>query len=275
MKIHGKTIWVTGASSGIGKAIAIELAKSGGRLILSARNREGLQKTQKICLEYTEMAEVVVMDVASEASIMAAWKTICSTVDVVDILINNSGISQRATAANTNMMVARQIMEVNYFGAIQLSKLVLPGMLQQKSGYIVVNGSLSGKFGWKQRSSYAASKFALQGYYESLRAEVADSNVQVLMVIPGRIRTDISLHSVTADGSPNKKMDKAQEGGIPAETCARKVVQGIRRDKKEIIISGFERLMIAIRFFAPWLYYRIAANRDPNIQLSAEFNKWA
>ncbi len=265
MKIHGKTIWVTGASSGIGKAIAIELAKSGGRLILSARNREGLQKTQKICLEYTEMAEVVVMDVASEASIMAAWKTICSTVDVVDILINNSGISQRATAANTNMMVARQIMEVNYFGAIQLSKLVLPGMLQQKSGYIVVTGSLSGKFGWKQRSSYAASKFALQGYYESLRAEVADSNVQVLMVIPGRIRTDISLHSVTADGSPNKKMDKAQEGGIPAETCARKVVQGIRRDKKEIIISGFERLMIAIRFFAPWLYYRIAANRDPNI----------
>ncbi|KRP07868.1 MAG: hypothetical protein ABR95_03090 [Sphingobacteriales bacterium BACL12 MAG-120813-bin55] len=265
MKIEGKTIWVTGASSGIGRAIAIELAKSGGRLILSARSREGLQSTQKVCLQYTEMAEVVVMDVASESSIMEAWKQVQETVDVVDILINNSGISQRATAASTTMAVARQIMEVNYFGAIQLSKLVLPGMLRQRSGYIVVTGSLSGKFGWKQRSSYAASKFALQGYYESLRAETADQQVQVMMVIPGRIKTDISLHSVTADGTQNQKMDKAQEGGIPADVCARKVVKGIIADKKEIIISGFERLMITIRFLAPWLYYRIAAKRDPNI----------
>ena len=258
-------MWITGASSGIGAALAKEIAQHKGKLILSARSLDKLEAVKQECSAYTDMIEIIKLDVADPDSIRNAWSLVGIGGWEVDILINNSGISQRSIATETSMKVVRQIMEVNFFGAVSLTTLVAEQMVKRQTGYIVVIGSLSGKFGWKLRSTYAASKFAIQGYYESLRAEIAEFGTKVLIVIPGRIQTNISMNAVLGDGTANQQMDPAQKGGIPTSICAQKIVAGIKKNKKEIIIARFERLMIPIRFLLPSLYYRIAAKRDPNI----------
>ena len=261
----GRTIWITGASSGIGAALAEALAPLGCRLILSARRMEALQSLAAQCTDMGSEAHVLPLDLSSPASLDEASNKLTEMGWEVDILVNNGGISQRSEAADTPMELDRKIMEVNYFGAIHLTKLVLPGMLSRGKGMVVTIGSLSGKFGWKLRSAYAASKFALQGFFESLRAETADRGIQVMMVIPGRIRTEISRNSLTASGERYDKMDPAQETGIPASLCAQRILRGIRRERKEILIARKEGLMIRIRQWLPALYYRIAARRDPNV----------
>ncbi len=261
MELNGKTVWITGASSGIGAALAVALSVKGCSLILSARRREQLQEVAGQC--HTK-AMIVVMDVSDQKSIIGAWQEIQASGGMPDILINNSGISQRSAALETQIETDRRIMEVNYFGAVTLTKLVAPYLVQKGSGMIVNISSLSGKFGWKLRSSYAASKFALLGFFESLRAELEGSGVEVLNVIPGRIRTEIAQHAVLGDGSAYAKSDRGQETGIPVEVCAGKIVRAMEKNKKEIVIARIDGLMIHIRYWMPWLYYRIAAKRDPN-----------
>jgi len=261
MELNGKTVWITGASSGIGAALAVALSVKGCSLILSARRREQLQEVAGQC--HTK-AMIVVMDVSDQKSIIGAWQEIQASGGMPDILINNSGISQRSAALETQIETDRRIMEVNYFGAVTLTKLVAPYLVQKGSGMIVNISSLSGKFGWKLRSSYAASKFALLGFFESLRAELEGSGVEVLNVIPGRIRTEIAQHAVLGDGSAYAKSDRGQETGIPVEVCAGKIVRAMKKNKKEIVIARIDGLMIHIRYWMPWLYYRIAAKRDPN-----------
>ncbi len=261
MELNGKTVWITGASSGIGAALAVALSVKGCSLILSARRREQLQEVAGQC--HTK-AMIVVMDVSDQKSIIGAWQEIQASGGMPDILINNSGISQRSAALETQLETDRRIMEVNYFGAVTLTKLVAPYLVQKGSGMIVNISSLSGKFGWKLRSSYAASKFALLGFFESLRAELEGSGVEVLNVIPGRIRTEIAQHAVLGDGSAYAKSDRGQETGIPVEVCAGKIVRAMEKNKKEIVIARIDGLMIHIRYWMPWLYYRIAAKRDPN-----------
>ena len=261
MELNGKTVWITGASSGIGAALAVALSVKGCSLILSARRREQLQEVAGQC--HTK-AMIVVMDVSDQKSIIGAWQEIQASGGMPDILINNSGISQRSAALETQIETDRRIMEVNYFGAVTLTKLVAPYLVQKGSGMIVNISSLSGKFGWKLRSSYAASKFALLGFFESLRAELEGSGVEVLNVIPGRIRTEIAQHAVLGDGSAYAKSDRGQETGIPVEVCAGKIVRAMKKKKKEIVIARIDGLMIHIRYWMPWLYYRIAAKRDPN-----------
>jgi len=261
MELNGKTVWITGASSGIGAALAVALSVKGCSLILSARRREQLQEVAGQC--HTK-AMIVVMDVSDQKSIIGAWQEIQASGSMPDILINNSGISQRSAALETQIETDRRIMEVNYFGAVTLTKLVAPYLVQKGSGMIVNISSLSGKFGWKLRSSYAASKFALLGFFESLRAELEGSGVEVLNVIPGRIRTEIAQHAVLGDGSAYAKSDRGQETGIPVEVCAGKIVRAMEKNKKEIVIARIDGLMIHIRYWMPWLYYRIAAKRDPN-----------
>lgn len=261
MELNGKTVWITGASSGIGAALAVALSVKGCSLILSARRREQLQEVAGQC--HTK-AMIVVMDVSDQKSIIGAWQEIQASGGMPDILINNSGISQRSAALETQLETDRRIMEVNYFGAVTLTKLVAPYLVQKGSGMIVNISSLSGKFGWKLRSSYAASKFALLGFFESLRAELEGSGVEVLNVIPGRIRTEIAQHAVLGDGSAYAKSDRGQETGIPVEVCTGKIVRAMEKNKKEIVIARIDGLMIHIRYWMPWLYYRIAAKRDPN-----------
>jgi len=261
---ENKVIWITGASSGIGEALAVEFSKLGAKLILSARREDELKRVQEICRSSGATAEILPFDLTA-ADFTTITQSATQFYGTIDMLINNSGISQRATAAETPLEIDRQIMELNYFANIALTKSVLPTMIDKQNGLIVVMSSLSGKYGWKQRSAYSASKFALHGFYESLQAELVKDHIHVLIVCPGRVKTNISFNALKSDGSKHNQMDLAQEKGIPAAICAKKIIRGIRKNKRELIIAGKEKTLLLIRRVIPALYYKIAANRDPNV----------
>ena len=256
-------MWITGASSGIGKALAIEAAKENAKLILSARNTAALQEVQQLCLQYTEHCQILPLDLTDSSKLSVLTKEALGFFNGIDILVNNGGISQRSRVEETDLEVDRKIMEVNYFGAVALTKAVLPYMLQQKSGHIAVISSVTGIFGFPLRSAYAASKHALHGFFETLRAEVADRNIGVTVVCPGRIKTNISYHALTKDGKEHGQMDEGQEKGIPADVCARKILKAIKKEKKEIYIVKAELVLIYLKRFFPGLFSRIVPKIKP------------
>jgi short-subunit dehydrogenase len=175
----------------------------------------------------------------------------------VDILVNNAGVSQRSLAVDTDLSVDRSLFELNFFGAIGVTKTILPWMIGQGGGHIVVISSMAGKYGFKMRSAYSASKHALQGFFETLRAELYDKHIQVTLICPGRIKTNISVNSLMGDGKTYGIMDAGQENGVSVEKCARKIVRAIKHNRKEVFIGGPEFLLLLIKRTIPWLYYVI------------------
>jgi short-subunit dehydrogenase len=254
----GKTVWITGASAGIGEALAIAFATEGANLILSARNENLLQTVAAKC-EQVGAGKVLVqpLDLTKTESLSAIATQVFQQMKQVDILINNGGVSQRGLVKDTAMEVYRQLMEVNFFGAVALTKLVLPNMIAHKSGQIVTITSLVGKIGTPLRSGYAASKHALHGFFDSLRAEVHDDNIKVLLVCPGFIHTNVSVNALSADGQTTGIMDKNQETGMPPEVLASKVLKAMQSNKQEIYIGGKEVLALYIKRFFPRLLSNI------------------
>ena len=261
--LHRKTIWVTGASSGIGKAIAIEAAKQGANLILSARNEEALLHVKKACEQYGGEHHVLTLDLSKPEELTVAVVRAKSLVSQVDVLVNNGGISQRALACETKLEIDRKIMEVNFFGNIALSKAVLPWMVDQGGGQIVVISSISGKFGFYLRSAYAASKHALQGFYESLRLEETHHHIKVNMVFPGIINTPISKSALTAEGKPHDQADAKQANGMDVRKCAIKIIHGWRKNKPEIFVGGKELKAVWLKRLMPKLFFKIIAKQSP------------
>ncbi len=263
MDFTNKTIWITGASSGIGEALALEAAAQGANVVLSARNETKLIQVQSACKKLGSKAMVLPLDLAQADQFSTLAEQVIRQFKQIDILINNGGISQRSLATETPIEVDRKIMEINFFGNIALTKAVLPFMLAQKSGHIVTISSIVGKFGFPLRSTYSASKHALHGFYETLRAEIKDDNIQVSIVIPGRIKTQVSVNAISKDGKAHNQMDEGQADGLSAEACAKKILKGIARGKKEILVGRKELLLVHIRRFMPWLYYRIVNKIKP------------
>jgi short-subunit dehydrogenase len=248
----GKTIWITGASSGIGAALARALAARGARLILSARSADRLDAVRRQC-RAPEDHLCLVMDLADQAAIEAAWSSLQQVPREVDILVNNAGMTQRARVAETSMEVYRLLLEVNFTAAVDLTKKVLPGMLARGSGQIVAVSSLMGKFASAQRSGYAAAKHALQGFMDALRAEVHDAGIRVLVASPGFVNTDVSRNALRGDGSLHGKMDPAQAAAISAEQCAEQIVAAMAKDRAEVFPGGKERVGLLLQRFSPAL----------------------
>lgn len=259
MKFHNKTVWITGASSGIGEALVYEFVKEGAKVIASARREGELMRVQENCGDRKDQVRVLSLDLTDIQGMQQA----VDSVERVDVLINNGGISQRSLAHETPLEVDRKIFEVNYFGQIALTKAVLPKMIQQSAGQVVAVSSITGKFGFPLRSAYSATKHALHGFFETLGFELAEKNIHVTVINPGRIRTNISLHALQKDGSPQQSMDKGLNEGMPAEECAQKMVQAIYKKKKEVNIGGKEILMVYFKRYLPALFRRIASNTDP------------
>lgn len=253
MNVNQKTIWVTGASSGIGQALAVNLSRRGARLILSAPSTERLEGCRQACAN-PDQHVVLTLDLSDSASLEKASALALQKYGPIDILVNNAGISQRCLAVETGLAVDRRIMEVNFFGAVALTKLVLPSMLSRKSGHIVVVSSVVGKFGTPFRSSYAASKHALQGFFESLRAELRGEGIRVTMICPGFVRTNISVHALKGDGSTYGRMDAAQAAGMDPEVCAEKIVRAVEAERNEVYIGGKEKLGVYLQRFVPDLF---------------------
>ena len=256
-----KKIWITGASSGIGRAMAIELSKHGAYLILSARSMDKLQQT-KSSLAYPDQAEFVALDMSSADQINNITKQILKQQGHIDILINNAGISQRSLVLDTDMEVYRQLMNINYFGVIQMSKLLLPSMIAMKSGHIITITSVNGKLGSYMKSGYAGSKHALHGFFDSLRAEIDGSGVDITLIAPGYVQTDISMNALTKDGTPLNSMDDNTAKGIPVKRFAKKAIKQIAKGKAEIAIAGgIESLGLYMKRFWPSLLRKLTAGR--------------
>jgi len=252
-----KVVWITGASSGIGEELAYALAREGSFLILSARNKEKLEQVKVKCLESAAKCWVHPDDLSGNQQLDAVVKAVLAQAGRIDVLINNAGRSQRSLAKETPPEIDRNIMELNFFSVVELMKLVLPQMLKNGSGHIVVVSSISGKLGFPMRTAYSASKHALQGYFESLRTELTNDNIKVTIVSPGRIKTNISVNAVTKDGSPYNIMDEGQANGMNAALCAAKIVKAIKKERKELLVGKTEILMVHIRRFLPALYYKL------------------
>lgn len=251
-----QVIWITGASSGIGEALVRKYNTEGFRLILSSRNKQLLNQIKEKS-PHPEKLYVLPLDLSKPDSFEELSKEAISAFGKIDILINNGGISQRSLVAETDLAVDRKIMEVNFFGTIGLSKAILPHFLKNNKGHFVVVSSLVGKFGSPYRSAYAASKHALHGFFDSLRAEHYKNNISVTMICPGFIRTNVSINALTGDGSPLNKMDDAQQKGISPENCALEIFNAIKKGKEEVLIGGKEKYAVYFKRFFPILFSRI------------------
>ncbi len=260
MFFKDKTIWITGASSGIGKALAIALSQQGAKLILSSRNQGKLEEVRDECLSYLSTEVYVqVLDLEQYHLIPKIVESILQRFLKIDILINNGGISQRDVAKNTSLAVDKRIMDINFMGTIALSKSLLPSMLKFQLGHIVVISSLVGKFGTPLRSTYSASKHALHGFFDSLRAEMdqEDKDIYISLICPGYINTRITYNALLGNGAPQDSLDEAQANGMSPEVFAKKTLWAIRKKKKEVYIGKREIFGVYIKRFFPNLFSKL------------------
>jgi len=263
MNFTDKTIWITGASSGIGKSVALELSGYKPRLILSGRNTQALEEVAESCKKNGCTAIPVAFDLGDPESVANAADKVLADNLKIDCLYHFGGISQRSFAIETPLHVDRKLFEVNYFGTIALTKAILPAMIENGGGHISVTSSIVGKFGFPYRSSYSASKHALHGFFESLRAENTQNNIDVSIIIPGRIKTNISVNALDKDGNSYGKMDHGQNKGKSAEEAAKKICRRLAKKKKEILVGQADLLMVYIRRFCPSLYYYLSSRVKP------------
>ena len=253
---NDRRVWITGASSGIGEALACAFHQVGARLILSARRADELSRVQGRCGGEGQ-AKVLPLDVTNSADLPDQARTALQMFGGIDVLVNNAGVTQRSLVKDTELDVYRKLMEVNFFGAVALTKAVLPAMMEARHGNIVVISSLVGKFGTPLRSGYAAAKHALHGFFDSLRAEVSRYGIKVMLVCPGYIRTDISLTALRGDGGLHGKMDSGQARGMPVEKCAAQILKAMARGKEEIYVGQRDKYIVYLKRFFPGMFSRI------------------
>ncbi len=257
MNLKNKTIWITGASSGIGKALALAFSNEGSNIILSARNEQKLHEVKNLC-KNSDNVKVLPLDLTDFSSFEEKTITALKYFNGIDILINNGGVSQRSLAVDTQFKVDQKIFDVNYFGTIGITKALLPHFIEKQNGQIVVISSIMGKLGTPLRSTYAASKHALHGFFDSLRAELYTKNVDVTIICPGYVMTDVSKNALTGDGKKFNKMDDATAKGLKPEDLAKKVLQAISQKKEEVVIGGSkEKTAVYLKRFFPLLLSRI------------------
>lgn len=258
-----KVVWITGASSGIGEAVALEMVSEGACLILSARRESELERVKAACIQKGANAEnilVLPLDVVDEASLPNKVAEAKAFKGRIDMLYNNAGISQRSLCVDTDMATYRRLFEVDVFGQIALTQQVLPIMLEQGEGHMAVTASVAGKLGAPKRTGYCAAKHAMMGFFDALRAEVEQDGVFVTTITPGFIRTAISENALKGDGTEFGKMDKDISGGMEVSDCAKAIMRGFKKRKKEIPVGkGMEMKALWIKRFFPNLLFKMVA----------------
>ena len=260
MEFKQKNVIITGASVGIGHTLALELAKQGANLVLAARTNSALEETMKQCAAAGARVIAVPTDVGDQN---ACKKLIDSAVEAyggIDVLVNNAGISMWARFDELkDLTIFEQLMRVNYFGAVYCTYYALP-YLKKSSGLIVAVSSLTGKTGVPTRSGYAASKHAMQGFFDTLRIELMDSGVDVLVVSPGFVATDIRARALGSDGLPKGESPREESRGtMTVDECVKQIVRSMERRERELVMTTQGKLGLWLKLIAPGLVDRIAA----------------
>jgi len=263
MDFKGKTFWITGAASGMGRALSLKLASLQVCLIISDRDENGLKQTADEIIKRGSAVRIEPLDMLNTNSIFETAKKVIDDGIKISGLYQFAGISQRSLLVDTPMENIRKIMEVNFFGVVALTKAILPHMIENGGGQLAATSSLVGKFGFPYRSAYSSSKHAIHGFFESLLAENSKYNIKVSILIPGRVQTNISRFALEKDGSEHGKMDAGQANGITTEKAAKQIFAGLKREKKEIWVGGKEMFMLHIRRFVPPIYYYLATRIKP------------
>ncbi|MEY2863499.1 MAG: hypothetical protein RLY58_1206 [Pseudomonadota bacterium] len=257
--LRGQVIWITGASAGIGKALAVALAAQGATLVLSARRVDALHAVLALCQAKDNAPHVVMpLDVTDSLACDAAYWDILRQTGKVDWLINNAGVSQRSLVMDTLPEVDRQIMELDYFAAVNLTRKVLPDMLKRQSGRVVFVSSVAGLVGTQYRASYAAAKAALHLWANSMRAELGGQGIQVNVIFPGYVKTDVSVNALVGDGSTLGSMDDAQAQAMSADEFAQRAVKGLLNNQEFLVIGGVkERFSVLLSRVSPKVLYQV------------------
>ncbi len=263
MNFKDKVVWITGASSGIGEELVYAFAKQGAKIILSARRESELKRVADQSKISTENFLILPFDLSEIKNVNELAQQVINKFGRIDFLINNGGQSQRSLVLETSEEVERKLMETNYFGHVTLTKSVLPIMVKQHAGKIIVISSIAGKFGFYLRSTYSAAKHALHGYFESLRLELEEQGISVLMVCPGKINTEVSVNAATATGAKNEKMEQSHTDGMSAARCAEIIIDGINSNKEEIFIGGKEIRAVGVKKIFPQLFGKIIRKQKP------------
>ncbi|MEL0632487.1 SDR family oxidoreductase [Pseudoalteromonas carrageenovora] len=261
MHYNNKTVWITGASSGIGKELAIQFAALGANVILSARSVDKLNELKQSL--HGDGHSIVPLDLSAPEAVLAQVTDLLDTLPGIDILINNGGVSQRSLFLESDFTVYRQLMEVNYFGLVALTKAVAPTMVARRSGSIVSISSVAGKVGSKFRSGYSSSKYAVVGFMDCLRAELAEHNIHCLTICPGSIKTAIAHNSLNEQGIAQNKPEHSIENGMDVSVAAKKMIHAIDNKKDEVIVGkGLSGLAPTIKRFFPRLFNRLTAKTN-------------
>ncbi|RTZ01203.1 SDR family oxidoreductase [Flavobacterium sp. RSP49] len=258
MHFKNKVVWITGASSGIGRELAVQLSKQEAILILTSSNENLLKELALVLKKHNSVCHILSCDLMNVDAIPELVNQAIALEGKIDVIIQCAGISQRALSDETSIEVNRKLMELNFFAPILLTQAILPHFKKVNSGNITVISSLAGLMGFPLRSGYAASKHALKGYFETMQCELYKTNISISIVYPGRIDTDISKNALLGNGNQYGKTDDINEVGIDVRICAKKIISGIQSNKKNIIIAKAERLLFWFWWFLPSIYYKIA-----------------
>lgn len=259
MKFQHKIIWVTGASSGIGEALAIQMAQEGANLVLSARREIELERVAQICQNYGSKTLVLPFDMTDIHLHEEKVNEVIAHFGRLDVVILNAGVSQRSFVLDTKFEVYRKLFEINFFAIVALTQHILPIFQAQKSGIFVPIASVAGRISTPRRAAYGASKHALIGFFDAVRAEVYSYGIKVTTILPGYIKTDISLNAMNENGEKYAKMDPNQANGLDPNLAAQKIVGAIHDGKLEYFVGGkLEALGLFVkRFFPSLLFYMI------------------
>lgn len=258
MHFKDKIIWITGASSGIGKELAVQLAKQNAILILTSSTTIALENLASELSCKTHILPYNLLDTDGIASLVQVAVQLEGKIDFV---IQSAGISQRSLADETSMEVYKKLMNINYFAPVALTQAILPYFKIQNSGSITVISSIAGLIGFPLRSGYCASKHAIKGYFETLQCELSKTNIHICLVYPGRIDTPISKNALVGNGSQFGETDENNQVGMHVSVCAAKMLKGISNKRKSILILKAERFLFWLWWFIPPLYYKIAHNK--------------
>ncbi|MBK5722434.1 SDR family NAD(P)-dependent oxidoreductase [Dysgonomonas sp. Marseille-P4677] len=225
-------VWITGASSGLGEALAVEFGRQGAKIILSGRNMESLESVQSKISD----SRIVAFDISDPSILKEKVDEAIAAYGHIDIVIHNAGIAQSSTAFDTESDVENKILQVDYFSPIQLSKYLLPHFMERKSGHIVAVSGLLAYLNLSGRSTYAGAKAALNAYFGCLRAEVKPLNINVTVLIPGSLSTNLVNKALTGDGNIVKNKRDVQ--GYPLDKAAKKIVSAISKKKYQTYVGS-------------------------------------
>jgi len=255
----GKTVIVTGASSGIGEATAKEFLLQGAKLILVSRSESKMYESFKDFNQ--DSYSIYPFDLTNLDDIDSFVKMLIEKEGPIDILFNNAGVSQFGYFEESDLSVLDKIMELDFFSVVQFTKSILPHMVDKKSGQIVTNTSIAGLVGSRNRSFYSSAKFALHGFFDSIRSEIIHHNVHVTLIAPGRVATDIGKNALTESGKPYGRDDRGHQKGLTKVVAAKKILHAIKNKKRQAVIAKWNDiawLAVYIRKFSPSLYFFLA-----------------